>query len=59
MMKYVSKMHFAEDWLFLSRVVIQKLEKVKSVWVKTKCEDLEEKVIYLVLEHFHKVSEVP
>ena len=59
MMKYVSKVHFAEDWLFLSRVVVHKLEKVQGTWEKTKCEELEMKVIDLTLTGFQEVSDVP
>jgi len=59
MMNYVSKVHFAEDWLFLSRVVIHKLEKVQGNWGKRKCEELEMKIIDLALTGFQEVSDVP
>ena len=58
-MKYSFKVHFAEDWLFLSRVFIHKLEKVRGAWGQTKCEKLEMKIIYLVLTGFQQVSDVP
>ena len=58
-MKYVSKVHFAEDWLFLSRVFIHKIEKVQGAWGEIKCEEWEMKIIDLVLAGFQRFSDVP
>ena len=59
MMNYVSKVHLAEDWLFLSRVVVHKLENVQGSWGETKCKELERKIVDLALTGFQEVSDVP
>jgi len=58
-MKYPSKIYFAEDWLFLSRVIIFKLLDIQDSWELDNHSEAEMKVLEIVLTGFQEIAEFP